>query len=66
MPKKIRMRERRKGGRGERRVTTRKRFSEMQGRKTATLLERTPMSTATAMMPKHLRDARVRPSPVHT
>ena len=38
----------------------------MQGRKTATLLERTPMNIATAMMPKHLRDARVRPGPVHT
>ena len=38
----------------------------MQGRKTATLLERTPMSIATAMMPKHLRDARVRTGPVHT
>lgn len=38
----------------------------MQGRKTATLLERTPMRIATATMPKHLRNARVRPGPVHT
>ena len=41
-------------------------LSEIQGRKTATLLERTPMRIATATMPKHLRNARVRPGPVHT
>ena len=36
---------------------------EMQGKNKAKLLERAPMRIAKAMMPKHLRDVRVRPGP---